>query len=142
MRVPSEVLKNSLFVAWAKMLGTDKLHSRIPTSRALICSPSNYRVRLFCATRLGFVQPAAPQRFGRNARQVRFEIENRRSVEHVDATNMQGSPLATEQFDYGESNRVWSSWRVGCENAVRTIVNGGSGNQLESFGAIEYPQNK
>src|ERR1700674_1674967 len=55
---------------------------------------------------------------------------------------MQGTAFATEEFDDGESNRVWTSWRSGCENAVRTIVNGRSADQLESFGAIEYPQNK
>ena len=55
---------------------------------------------------------------------------------------MQGTAFATEEFDDGESNRVWTPWRSGCDYAVRTIVNGRSANQLESFGAIEYPHNK
>ncbi len=33
-------------------------------------------------------------------------------------------------------------WGASCEDAVRAVVNRGSADQLESFGAIEYPYNK
>src|SRR5579864_8300338 len=55
---------------------------------------------------------------------------------------MQGTALATKQFDHRESDRVWTPWGSGCENAVRAIVDGRSADQFESFGAIEYPHHK
>ena len=55
---------------------------------------------------------------------------------------MQRSAGATEKFEYGKSNWVGTSWRAGGEDAVGTMVSGRSSNQIESLGAIEYPQNK
>ena len=48
-----------------------------------------------------FGQPATAQLFGRNIRQVRLDIKNRCSVEHVDAADMQLGALALKQFDCG-----------------------------------------
>lgn len=55
---------------------------------------------------------------------------------------MQGVPLAAEELDDGESNRIWTPRGTRSENAVRAIVDGRRAQQLESFGAIEDPYNE
>jgi hypothetical protein len=55
------------------------------------------RARSLALSRFRFFQPAAPQRLRRDARQVGLDVENRRSVEHVDAPNVQPWAVATEK---------------------------------------------
>ena len=55
---------------------------------------------------------------------------------------MQRVPLAAQELDDGESNRIWTPRGTGSEDAVRAIVDRGRAQQLESFRAIEDPYNE
>src|SRR5260370_2806177 len=52
----------------------------------------------FLLARFRFRQPAAPQLLRWNAGEIRFDIENGRSIEHVEASDVQNRTLAAKQL--------------------------------------------
>ena len=54
----------------------------------------------------GLRQPAAAQLLGRNVRQVRFDVEHRRAVEHVDPRDAQRAAVTADQFDDGQADWI------------------------------------
>ena len=105
------------------------------------CSPESY-ANSSSATRFGFRHPAAAQALLGDAGQIRLDIEDRSSVEHVDAPDVQGWTVATEEFDDREGDGIGAPGRPRGEDAVRAVVDGRSAEQLESFGAVEDPENE
>jgi hypothetical protein len=91
-------------------------------------------------SRLGFDHPTAAQLFVRDAGEVRFDIEDRSSVQHVEAANVELRAFAAKEFNDGEANRVRTARGASCEYAVRAIVDGRSAEQFESLGAVELPE--
>jgi hypothetical protein len=89
-----------------------------------------------------FCQPSSAQRLHRDAGQVRLDIENGRSIEHVDASNVQVSVLAAKQLDDGKTNGVRPTGRSSGKHAVRSIVERRCADQIEVTGSIELPDDE
>ena len=66
-------------------------------------------------SRLGLRQPPPLQSLRRHAGEIRFDVEDGRAVQHVDAAHMEAWPIPTEQLDHGKADGVWSSRRA-CGN--------------------------
>src|ERR1700676_1870333 len=92
-------------------------------------------------SRLSFLQPAPPQLFGRDAREVGFDIKNRRPVQHIDAPNLQLDAVAPAQLNRRQANRIRAPRRSSCKNTMRTVVGGRGPEQLEPVRPIEFPDN-
>jgi hypothetical protein len=105
------------------------------------CSPESY-ANSCSPTRFGFRHPAAAQVLLGDAGQIRLDVEDRRSVEHVNAADVQGLTVATEEFDDGEGDGIGASRGSRREDSVRAVVDGRSAEQLESFGAVEDPEDE
>jgi hypothetical protein len=92
--------------------------------------------------RLGLGQPAAAQlRFG-NTRQVGLDVEDGRAVEHVDASDVEPRPVAPQQLDDGEGDRVRPPRRAGGEDAVRSVVDGRHADEAVALGSVEDPEHE
>src|ERR1700688_3379731 len=74
--------------------------------------------------RFDIVEPAAPQFFDRDARQIRFDVQNCRAVEHVDAADGQPATVATEQPDDTEADWIRAARRTRREHTMRPRVDG------------------
>lgn len=85
-------------------------------------------------------EPATAQLFGRDAGQVRFDVEDRSSIEHIDRANLEFGAGATKQFDDRDADGIWTAWRSRGEDAVRAVVGGWGAQQLEALGAVELPE--
>lgn len=90
---------------------------------------------------LGFGEPSATELFLRDAGEVWLDVEDGSSVEHVDSPDMQTGTFAADQFDYGEPDRVGTSWGTRGEDSMGTIVGRRLSDQFEFSGAVEGPQN-
>src|SRR5688500_10121951 len=88
-----------------------------------------------------FRQPPATKPIGGYVRQVRLDIEDGRAVQHVDTGDAKAAPIAAEQFDDRQSDRVRALRRTGREHAVRPIVRGWPRGELDAVDAIEHPEN-
>ena len=71
---------------------------------------------------LSLGQPPPPQLFGRNPRQIRFDVKNRRPIQHIDAANMQREAFTATQFDGGQRNWVRTQRRPGRKHPMLPIV--------------------
>ena len=60
-----------------------------------------HRSSLLSRPRFGLRQPTPPQLLGRDAGQVGFDIQNRCSVEHVYAADVQKPAFAAEKLNHG-----------------------------------------
>src|SRR6266403_440816 len=72
-----------------------------PTSRFMTLCTITRRIGTSGAaglllTRLGFGEPSTAQFFGRDVRQIGFDIENRGTVQHIDAPYMQIGTVAAK----------------------------------------------
>ena len=67
---------------------------------------------------LGFLEPPAAQLFDGDARQVRFDVEQRRAIEHVDTVNVEGVAVAAQKLDNGERDRIRTAGGACGEDAV------------------------
>src|SRR6266446_9850405 len=85
-------------------------------------------------------QPPPPQLFSRNARQQRFDIKNRRRIQHIDAPNMQLATLAPKQLNDGQPNRIRPPRRSRRKHPMRPIVRRRRPKQLEPMRAVELPK--
>ncbi len=73
---------------------------------------------------------------------ARFEIQDWRPLEHVDAADVEPRAIPAHEFDYGQADGIRTVRRTRGEHAVRTIVAGRRAHQLEAFRAIEHPQHE
>ena len=80
---------------------------------------------LLLAASFGVGEPSAAKLFRWDARQVRLDVEDRSSVEHIDTSDMQGVAFAADEFDDRKTYRVRTAWGSRREDAVRTIVRRG-----------------
>src|SRR5271165_3957567 len=93
-------------------------------------------------TRLGFCQPSSTQYLGGNARQVWLDIEDGRSIEHVDASNMQESVFAAKQSNDCETDRVRTTGRASGKDSVRSIFERWFADQVEIPGPVKLPNDE
>lgn len=56
--------------------------------------------------RFGLSEPSTPQLLSRNAGEVWLDVENRRSVEHVDPAHVQLKTISPPQLDHSQRNRI------------------------------------
>ncbi len=92
-------------------------------------------------SRLSFRQPPSSQLLSRNARQQRFDIKNRRPIQHIHPANMKVTALAPKQFDNSQSNRIRTPRRPRRKHSMRSIVRGRRTQQFEPPRPIELPDN-
>ena len=90
--------------------------------------------------RLGFGHPSTAQLFGGDAGEIRLDVEDRSSVQHVDAADVELRAFAAKEFNDCEADRIRTARGASGEDAVRAIVDGRSAEQFESLGAIEFPE--
>ena len=88
---------------------------------------------LIFLTSLGFSEPPAAQLLFRNIREIGFDVEDRRAVEHVDAAHAKFVAVAGEQLDDGKRDGIRAARGAGGEDTVGTIVAGRLADQVESF---------
>ena len=88
---------------------------------------------------LGLGKPPTAQVFGRNTGHVRFDIENWRSIEHVNAADVQFGAFTTDQLNNGQSYRVGTARRSSRKHAVGASIEGWLPDQFKSLRAIEFP---
>ena len=69
-----------------------------------------------------------------------FDIEDRRTVEHIHAADMEHTALATEQFDDRQANGIWTFSRSRGEDTMGPVVARRHREQLEAGRPVEYPQ--
>ena len=93
-------------------------------------------------SRLGLDHPSASQLFGGDAGQVWLDVEDRSSIQHVEAANVELDACAAKEFNDGQADRVRAARGAGSEYAVRAIVDGRSAEQFESLGAVELPEDE
>jgi hypothetical protein len=62
--------------------------------------------RLLRRTCFGLGEPAATELLRGDTRHVRLDVEDRSSIEHVDAADVQQTTVAAEQFDNRERNGI------------------------------------
>src|SRR5208282_2166807 len=91
-------------------------------------------------SRLSFRQPPPTQLFVRNARQQRFDIEKRRSIQHIDAANMQLDAVAAKQLHNSQPNRIRPPWRSRRKHSMRAIVRRRRAEQFESLRPVKFPE--
>ena len=92
------------------------------------------------AAGFGFGEPAAAEVFGGDAGEVGLDVEDGCAVEHVDAVDVKGGSLAAEEADGGEADWVWPARGAGGEDAVRAVVGGRVGGEVEAVDAVEGPE--
>ena len=61
---------------------------------------------LMWASQLGLAKPTAPQLFSRDTRQIRLDIQNWRTVEHIDTADSNGGAISSQQLDNRQPNRI------------------------------------
>ena|SRR5208283_3200472 len=91
-------------------------------------------------SRLSFRQPPPTQLFVRNARQQRFDIEKRRSIQHIDAANMQLDAVAAKQLHNSQPNRIRPPWRSRRKHSMRAIIRRRRTEQFESLRPVKLPE--
>ena len=91
---------------------------------------------------LSFRQPAASQLLCGNAGHVRLDVQNRRSVQHIDAAHMECAPFAAKQFHDGEADGIGAARRTGSKDTVRPVVRRPLAEEVETLGAVKRPQNE
>src|ERR1700733_1474905 len=89
-----------------------------------------------------FRQPAAAQFFCGNARHIRLDVKNRRSVKHIDPVNEQRSPFSAQKFHNRQPDRIRAPRRARGEYAMRLIVHRRRAHQIEALGSVENPEHK
>ena len=91
----------------------------------------------------GLRQPSPAKFFRRNARKIRLEVEDRRSVKHIHTANAQARAVATEKFEDGQSYRSRPAWRTGGEDSVLTSVVGRwRGDKVKIHRTVECPDHE
>jgi hypothetical protein len=95
---------------------------------------------LFLLSCFRFGQPSSAQLFGRDIRQIRLDIEDWRSVEHVHSTSMEARSISSQQFDNTQPNGIWPARRASREHSVRAVVRWRVCKQVEALDAIKYPK--
>src|SRR5579864_2187479 len=95
------------------------------------------------ASAFGVGQPAAAEDVLGDARQVRLDVQDGGSVQHVDAPDPQKPSLAAQELDHGQTDGIGPPRRARREDAMRpAIVGGRRGHQIEAIGPIEFPQHE
>jgi hypothetical protein len=77
---------------------------------------------LFLA-RLSLCDPTALKFFFRNAGQVRFDVEDRRAVQHIYSAHVQLVAVTMQQFNHSESDGIGTTRRACREYPMWTIIN-------------------
>jgi hypothetical protein len=95
---------------------------------------------LFPLSFLSFTQPSSSQFFGWDIRQIRLEIKNWRSVEHVHSTNMEMGAFSSQQFDNAQANGIWTARRASRKHSVRAAVRWRVCKQVKALDPIKYPK--
>ncbi len=70
---------------------------------------------------------------------LRLDVEDWRSIEHVNASNVEQSVFTAKQLDDGETDWVWTAWGSSGEHAMWPIVGRRRAEQIEAMGAVEGP---
>ncbi len=139
------------FLGFARdLLGRDAQESRRGNSSVDLGRSPRERLRaalqlsaqLLRGAAFGGVQPTAPQFPGRDSGQVGLDVDDRRAIQHVDATYPQDVGLATEQLDHGQTERVGTTRRAGGEDPVLELVGRIAAEQLVVIGAVEDPDHE
>src|SRR5262252_5169657 len=94
------------------------------------------------ALRLRLRQPPAFEIFRRDPRQVWLYIENRCSIQHIDAANMQCAAVTFQQSYDCQANRIGPARRASSEDSVGTIVCRRFAQKRDFFRLMKRPDNK
>lgn len=128
-----------------------EFHRKLPTNSDVSgalgvlvrsCACGKLRSFFFRGSALCFCQPTASKVLVGNTRQVRFDIEDGSSIEHIDSAHVKGWAFASEQLHNCQPDRIGAPRRSRRENAVRTRIAWRLPDQFISISAIKHPKNK
>ena len=94
-------------------------------------------------SRLGLGKPAPAQLLLGNTRQVGLDIEDRRAIQHVHASDVQIRAFPAKQFNRGQGNWIRASRGAGREYTMLTTrISRRTGDQIEIYRTVELPDNR
>lgn len=91
--------------------------------------------------RFRFFQPATAQFARRHTRSIGFYIENRCSIQHINAAQMKKSSFSAQQLDICQADRVGTPRRTRRENPMDPVIGWGFPHQFIICRFVKNPEN-